>query len=47
MSVKEIEILFKRGLESMRMGNYIEAEALFVKAKRLTLELQKKQEYTG
>ena len=40
MSIKEIDILFKRGLESLKAGNYIEAEAFFVKAKKLTLELQ-------
>jgi len=46
MDIKEIEILFKRGLESLKMGKYVEAEALLVKAKQMTLELQKKQEYT-
>jgi len=40
MSVKEIDNLFKRGLEFMRSGNYAEAEAFFIKAKKLTIELQ-------
>jgi len=42
MSVKEIDNLFSRGLDSMRKGNFQEAETFFVKAKTLTLELQKK-----
>lgn len=42
MSVKEIDNLFSRGLELMRKGNFQEAETLFVKAKTLTIELQKK-----
>lgn len=42
MSVKEIDTLFSKGLESMRKGNFQEAETLFVKAKTLTLELSKK-----
>jgi hypothetical protein len=41
MSVKEIDNLFKRGLEFMKNGHYTEAEAFFIKAKNLTLELQK------
>jgi outer membrane protein assembly factor BamD (BamD/ComL family) len=42
MSVKEIDTLFSKGLESMRKGNFQEAETLFVKAKKMTLELSKK-----
>jgi outer membrane protein assembly factor BamD (BamD/ComL family) len=42
MSVREIDSLFNRGLELMRKGNYQEAESFFVKAKNMTLELQKK-----
>jgi hypothetical protein len=43
MSIKEVDILFKRGLESLKAGNYIEAEAFFIRAKKLTLELQQKK----
>ena len=42
MSVKEIDTLFSRGLESMRKGNFQEAESFFVKAKALTVEMTKK-----
>jgi hypothetical protein len=42
MSIKEIDTLFSKGLESMRRGNFQEAENLFVKAKTMTLELSKK-----
>lgn len=42
MSVKEIDTLFSRGLESMRRGDFKEAESLFVKAKALTVEMQKR-----
>jgi len=42
MSVREIDTLFSRGLESMKKGNFKEAETLFVKAKTLTLEMQKR-----
>ena len=42
MSHKEIETLFNRGLEQMKRGNFQEAEALFEKAKSMTLEMQKK-----
>jgi len=42
MDVKEIDNLFKKGLESMKSGNYIEAETFFIKAKKLALELKKK-----
>jgi len=42
MSIKEIDSLFSRGLESMKKGNFQEAEILFIKAKKLTLELEKK-----
>jgi len=43
MGVKEIDDLFKRGLESLKKGNYVEAEALLVKAKKMTIELQELQ----
>ena len=43
MNVQEVDNIFKKGLESMKMGNYAEAEALFLKAKQLTLKLQELQ----
>ena len=42
MSIKEIDTLFSKGLDSMKKGNFQEAETFFVKAKNLTLETQKK-----
>ena len=44
MGVKEIDLLVKRGLEFMKMGNYVKAEAYFIKAKELTLELQQNRQ---
>ena len=43
MNVQEIDSLFKRGLEALKKGNYAEAETLFIKAKKLTIELQELQ----
>ena len=43
MSIREIDNLFNKGLESMKTGNYIEAGAFFIKAKQLALELQQRQ----
>ena len=42
MSVHEVDNLFSRGLESMKRGNYKEAETFFVKARTLTLEMKRK-----
>jgi len=42
MSVVEIDTLFSRGLESMKKGNYKEAEVFFVKARTLTMEMKRK-----
>jgi len=40
MDAKEIDNLFKIGLEYLKKGKYAEAEAFFTKAKKMTLELQ-------
>ena len=42
MSIKEIDNLFNSGMEQMRRGNFKEAEALFEKAKSMTVDMQKK-----
>lgn len=42
MSIKEIDTLFNRGLEMMNKGNFREAEVLFEKAKKMTVDMSKK-----
>ncbi len=42
MSIKEINNVFNKGLDMMRNGNYKEAEALFEKAKNMTLDSNRK-----
>ena len=40
MNNKEIDMLFNKGMELMKKGNFREAEALFEKAKNMTAETQ-------
>lgn len=42
MSIREINTVFNKGLDMMKKGNFREAEALFEKAKALTIESNKK-----
>jgi outer membrane protein assembly factor BamD (BamD/ComL family) len=42
MSIREIDTLFNRGLEMMNKGNFREAEVLFEKAKKMTVDMSKK-----
>lgn len=42
MSIREIDTIFNRGLEMMNKGNFREAEVLFVKAKKMTVNMGRK-----
>ena len=42
MTIREIDTVFNKGLDMMKRGNFKEAEALFEKAKALTIESNKR-----
>ena len=42
MTIREIDTIFNKGLDLMKRGNFKDAEALFEKAKQMTIESNKK-----
>ncbi|OQA95054.1 MAG: hypothetical protein BWY23_02558 [Spirochaetes bacterium ADurb.Bin218] len=42
MRNKEVDNLFDKGMEMMKKGQYKEAEALFEKARKMTMEMLQK-----